>query len=469
MNFLIISHGDPGGISSEILLKSLITRYETNFFQNFKILIFGSIESIIKHLININYLNYENEENNYKNYLLRFLKDTFIITNINKLEKIFSNNNISLNKLPNIIFFDPFLEPLSIDDTSLYDLIYILFSKDYKKLNFSQLSNIKINSKELEYFYKNFLESKSFYNKNDLNDFNNFNFYNYLNKENLKNIKKLNFFKFLDFNRKFYFKKIISKNLFYIKYGENFLTNGFFSEIFLFLSCIFSFKLFSSGVKTSILTLPVSKKSISFVKKNFIGQTEYFQNFYKKKFKKILVNMIFYSDIFSLLLVTTHVPLFKLKKSINRKSLENSLINAINYYKKIYGNNGDIYLLGINPHASDDGLIGKEELWIKNIVNNFNNKEKNNVINIRGPYPADAIFSKYFDRNNIKMFISFYHDQGTIPFKLLSKGGGVNITFGLPILRVSPDHGTAFDIVFKNKANFDSTIKALEIIEKLID
>jgi 4-hydroxythreonine-4-phosphate dehydrogenase len=117
-----------------------------------------------------------------------------------------------------------------------------------------------------------------------------------------------------------------------------------------------------------------------------------------------------------------------------------------------------IAVLGLNPHAGDDGLVGnEEETIIKPAIKEF--KQNSNAI-VFGPYSADAFFA----RGNHERFdavLAMYHDQGLIPFKSLATGEGVNYTAGLPIVRTSPDHGTAFDIAGKNKADASSTIAAV--------
>ncbi len=124
-----------------------------------------------------------------------------------------------------------------------------------------------------------------------------------------------------------------------------------------------------------------------------------------------------------------------------------------------------IAVLGLNPHASDGGIIGTEE---QEIIAPAIEDARSEGITVTGPHSADGFFGnkKYEQYDGI---VAMYHDQGLIPFKTLSFGGGVNFTAGLPIIRTSPDHGTAFDIAGKNKANPSSFIEAFNLAAELIE
>jgi 4-hydroxythreonine-4-phosphate dehydrogenase len=115
-----------------------------------------------------------------------------------------------------------------------------------------------------------------------------------------------------------------------------------------------------------------------------------------------------------------------------------------------------IAVLALNPHAGDDGLIGKEEI---EIIKPAIKEAKNNML-VFGPYSADAFFARG-QHEKFDGVLAMYHDQGLIPFKSLAFGEGVNYTAGLPIVRTSPDHGTAFDIAGKGKADASSFTAAL--------
>ena len=125
--------------------------------------------------------------------------------------------------------------------------------------------------------------------------------------------------------------------------------------------------------------------------------------------------------------------------------------------------NPKIALLGLNPHSGDMGLIGKEEI---EIISPTIKKANQNSYNVFGPFPADGFFAS----ENYKEYdgvLGMYHDQGLTPFKILSKNQGVNFTAGLPIIRTSPDHGTAYDIAGKNKASFISFKNAMLLAKQI--
>lgn len=205
----------------------------------------------------------------------------------------------------------------------------------------------------------------------------------------------------------------------------------------------------------SVVTLPVSKKNINLKEKSFIGHTEYFQ----KKWNEKKVYMTFISKNINILLLTTHIPLNSISKKINQKVIKNGIENAIKLKNKL-GINKKICFLGLNPHAGENGIIGKEDLMIKKII------EKSGKNQIIGPIPSDTAFIS----ENLKKFglyISCYHDQGLIPFKMLAFNDGVNLSFGMKYIRSSVDHGTAPLLLGKKKANLTSFINAYKLVIKL--
>ena len=123
---------------------------------------------------------------------------------------------------------------------------------------------------------------------------------------------------------------------------------------------------------------------------------------------------------------------------------------------------------GLNPHAGEEGFLGKEEIAeiIPALQNLKEVGESGNRIHIEGPFPPDVVFLKALATKDA-VVISWYHDQGLIPFKLLNIHSGVNLTLGLPFIRTSPDHGTAFDIAGKNIANPSSMTAAIKLAEEL--
>jgi 4-hydroxythreonine-4-phosphate dehydrogenase len=158
-------------------------------------------------------------------------------------------------------------------------------------------------------------------------------------------------------------------------------------------------------------------------------------------------------------LTTIHISLSQVPVSLTKELildklslLNDSLVRDFRIEKPV------IAVLGLNPHAGEDGAIGKEE---KDIIIPAINEANSMGIITKGPFPGDGFFA-HNDYLNHDGILAMYHDQGLIPLKLLAKGGGVNFTAGINIVRTSPDHGTAFSIAGQNTANPLSSLNALE-------
>ena len=188
-----------------------------------------------------------------------------------------------------------------------------------------------------------------------------------------------------------------------------------------------------------LVTMPIDK-SIFKKKISFIGMTEYFGKINKK-----FTIMLMYGDKFSIIPLTTHINLKKVHLFIKKKNihhyLQNIFDNIQNKFYKLRFN--QIKFLCYNPHCSEDGTLGTEDILIRKVIKKYKK--------IKGIYPADSIFNN-FKKNSL--FISTYHDQALIPFKIFNKKS-INITLGLNFRRISPTHGTAKDI--KNKYIADNT------------
>ena len=224
-----------------------------------------------------------------------------------------------------------------------------------------------------------------------------------------------------------------------------------------------SYYLNKNNICNAIITLPLNKAKLSVnLKKKFIGHTEFFQ----KEDKKVNSNMIFYSKEIIVTSLTTHIQLKDVHKIFkNRNFIYNKIMDLNETLIKDFNiNNPRIVLSGLNPHSGENGKIGKEEIkFFKPQVN----KLLKNKINISGPYSADMLFST----KNIKKFDCFicaYHDQALIPFKIISKFKGTNYTGSLNIIRLSPTHGTAYDIVGKNMANDESILYSFKVANEII-
>ena len=216
------------------------------------------------------------------------------------------------------------------------------------------------------------------------------------------------------------------------------------------------------GHLQGLVTAPIHKKNIQSADFNYTGHTPYF----KAYFNVPDVVMFMVAENMRVGLVTEHVPVAEIAKHITREAILSKLKIMHSSLQKDFGiDKPRIAVLGLNPHAGDEGLIGNEEdTIIKPAI-----KEAKHSMMVFGPYSSDAFFAHgQFER--FDAVLAMYHDQGLIPFKSLSVGEGTNYTAGLPVVRTSPDHGTAFDIAGKDKADHSSFLasvfECIEIIRK---
>jgi 4-hydroxythreonine-4-phosphate dehydrogenase len=211
-----------------------------------------------------------------------------------------------------------------------------------------------------------------------------------------------------------------------------------------------------------LVTAPIHKKNIQSPEFSYTGHTPYLKQAFG--FKDVL--MLMCSDNFRVGLVTEHVPVSEITKNITREIILSKLNILKDSLVRDFGiDKPRIAVLGLNPHAGDEGLIGSEE---EDIIKPAIKDAKHNML-VYGPFSADAFFARN-QQQKFDAVLAMYHDQGLIPFKSLSAGEGINFTAGLPAVRTSPDHGTAFDIAGKNKADAGSFLAAvygcLDIIMK---
>ena len=201
----------------------------------------------------------------------------------------------------------------------------------------------------------------------------------------------------------------------------------------------------ANKTKYDLVTMPIDK-SIFKKKINFTGLTEYFGNINKKT-----TIMLMHGDNFSVIPITTHINLKNVSKHLSSRNIEFFIKNIFNNLKrKIYNLNfTDIKFLCYNPHCGEDNTLGNEDIMIKKII-----KKKKRI---KGIFSADSIFINF---KISTLFISTYHDQALIPFKILNKKS-LNLTLGLDYRRISPSHGVARDIKKKYIADNTSYLKCL--------
>ena len=222
-------------------------------------------------------------------------------------------------------------------------------------------------------------------------------------------------------------------------------------------------KCMQEGYINGLVTAPIHKNNIQSANFNYTGHTPYLRDAFNAKD----VLMFMTADNMRVGLLTEHVPLADVAKYVTKDNILGKLQLMKDSLVKDFGiDQPRIAVLGLNPHAGDDGLIGREE--IDQIIPAIRHAKGNGIL-CYGPYSADAFFA----REMFKQFdgvLAMYHDQGLIPFKSLASGNGINYTAGLGVVRTSPDHGTAFDIAGKNLADPDSFRQAiftcLEILEQ---
>lgn len=204
-----------------------------------------------------------------------------------------------------------------------------------------------------------------------------------------------------------------------------------------------------------LVTLPINKDSIQNEQFNFPGHTEFLQSRAESDEKAL---MILATETLRVALVTSHIPITEVPNSISQKAII-AKIKALDYSLKRDFNieNPRIAVLGLNPHSGENGLLGKEET---DIIAPAINDCLSNTILCAGPFAADGFFGteRYKDFDGV---LAMYHDQGLIPFKTIAMENGVNFTAGLPFVRTSPDHGTAYDIAGKNQASEESFRQAI--------
>jgi 4-hydroxythreonine-4-phosphate dehydrogenase len=203
-----------------------------------------------------------------------------------------------------------------------------------------------------------------------------------------------------------------------------------------------------------LVTAPVHKKNIQSSEFSFTGHTPYLKNIFGVND----VAMMLCAGNFRVALVTEHVPVAEITKQITKEKIVSKLNIIYQSLQKDFGiDKPRIAVLGLNPHAGDEGLIGNEE---ETIIKPAIKEAKNNNMLVVGPYSADAFFARR-SYERFDAVLAMYHDQGLIPFKALAVGEGINYTAGLPAVRTSPDHGVAFDIAGKDKADPSSFITAV--------
>ena len=250
------------------------------------------------------------------------------------------------------------------------------------------------------------------------------------------NNKKINLIN-VNFNQKKPFDIISSKSNNYIKKSFD-----------------IALKILNNKITNKLINGPVSKKY--FLKKRFLGITEYLA--FRTKTKNFA--MLIYNKDLSVCPITTHLPLKRVSRYIDKKIIKKKIELLDEFFKKYLNQKPQIAVTGLNPHCESIDTFNEDEKIIKPSINSL---IKLNY-KIYGPYAADTIFLKN-NRSKYNVIVGMYHDQVITPMKTLFEYNAINITLGLPFLRISPDHGPNEKMVGKNKSNPLSLIKALTFLD----
>ena len=209
----------------------------------------------------------------------------------------------------------------------------------------------------------------------------------------------------------------------------------------------------------AIVTAPLNKEALHLAGHNYPGHTEILARLTDTKDYAMLL----FDKKLSVIHVSTHISLLEAITGLRRERIERVIELANCIMKRLGFGEPRIAVAGINPHAGENGLFGDEEIneIIPAIINM---KEKG--INVEGPCPPDTVFLQAL-KGKYDVVVAMYHDQGHIPLKLIGFKSGVNVTVGLPFVRTSVDHGTAFEIAWQGKANENSMVEAIKLSIKL--
>lgn len=308
---------------------------------------------------------------------------------------------------PNSIFFEILIKTLN--KIKIKNPLVVISCKKLLKLQMKKL-NLKKNIKLLDY------KKLDKYNLNN-------------NSINLIDVKS---------NQENAFEEISGKS-------KKFIKNSF----------DMAFRIIKKRKISKLINGPISKKF--FLNKKYLGVTEYISDYFNENNTCMLI----YNKNLSVCPVTTHLPLKLVTKKINKQNILNKVLLIQKFYKKFLNKNPKIAILGLNPHCESILNYNEDDKIIKPIVLKLNKKG----YKIVGPISADTAFLKK-NRKKYDVIIGMYHDQVLTPLKTLFEYDAINITLGLPFLRISPDHGPNENMLGKNKSNPLSLMRAISFLDK---
>ena len=216
-----------------------------------------------------------------------------------------------------------------------------------------------------------------------------------------------------------------------------------------------AFKLIKNNNIKKLINGPVNKST--FLNKSFLGLTEYISSKFKIKKNAMLI----YNKNLSVCPLTTHLPIKKVSKSIEKRKIIEKIELIDIFYKKVLKFKPKIGVLGLNPHCESVSNFNEDEKIIAPVIKSLRKKK----YKISGPYPADTMFLRQ-NRGKFNIILGMYHDQVLTPLKTLYEYDAINITLGLPFVRISPDHGPNEHMVGKNKSNPLSLMRAISFLDK---
>jgi len=240
--------------------------------------------------------------------------------------------------------------------------------------------------------------------------------------------------------------------------GRPSTEGGYISGRSLEIAC----DLLKKKIANTLITCPLNKKTLMDAGFNFPGHTEFLAESFGLNADDVCMHL--FGERLRVSLVTTHPPLKKVPGLITISKVYRCLSLTWEMLKKLELHSKPIGVCGLNPHAGEEGKIGTEEI---EIIGPAIEMAIEDGIDAKGPYPADSLFHRAYC-GEFSAILAMYHDQGLGPLKLVHFNESVNITLGLPVVRTSVDHGTAYDLVGKKIANTKSLIKAIELGRKLL-
>ncbi len=219
-------------------------------------------------------------------------------------------------------------------------------------------------------------------------------------------------------------------------------------------------ELWEEGALDALVTAPVSKGFIQLSGTEFTGHTGYLA-------RETCCSdpvMLMYSEKYRVIPVTTHIPVSGIAGALSPEKICHAILEGVAALKEIDGKSPVVAVAGLDPHCGDSGAIGSfdAEVTLPAIET-----ARNRGVDARGPFSADTLFMRE-NWERYGLAVSLYHDQGLIPFKVLAFDCGVNVTLGLPLVRTSPDHGTAYDLAGKGLADHRSMLEAIRLAGRLV-